>query len=116
MRNATACFHPLPAPTNDEVLAVLDELICRLRPTLVRLGLASAPESEHDASLDPLSQEAPLLAAVYAGSVQGRSGLGERRGRAPIALGKDPRAQWLDKPMHHHAQLEGFDLHAPSAS
>jgi hypothetical protein len=83
-------FHALPAPTNDEVLAVLEDLLCRLRPVLARFGLGGTPDAgEHE---DPLAQDLPLLAAVYAGSIQGKAALGERRGRSPTARGRDPRA------------------------
>ena len=53
-----------------------------------------------------------MPAAVYAGSVVGRCALGPRAARAPAAVGRDPRARWHDKPLRHHAHLDGFDLHA----
>jgi len=39
-------FSPLPAPMNDEVLAVLEDLICRLQPILARSGLVDPPGAD----------------------------------------------------------------------
>jgi hypothetical protein len=103
-------FHPLRAPTNDEVHAVLEDLMCRLQPVLARYGLRDT--SDDGGHEDPLAQDLPLLASVYAGSIQGQAALGERRGRRPLTLGTDTRAPWRDKALRHHARLEGFDLHA----
>jgi len=52
--DSTLSFHPLPAPTSDEVLAVLEDLICRLQPVLARSGLVDPPDADdHD---DPLAK------------------------------------------------------------
>jgi hypothetical protein len=106
--DGSLAFHPLPPPSSDEVLDVLHDFLSRLQPVLKRRGLLDA----EDEDVDPLTTETPLMAALYAGSVQGRAALGERRGRAPVALGREARAGWVDKPLHNHAEIEGFDLHA----
>jgi hypothetical protein len=93
--------------------------LCRLQPVLARFGLRETPDpSEHE---DPLAQDLPLLAAGYAGSVQGKAALGERRGRSPTALCRDPRAgtfPWHDKSLRNgftlgstiaHGDRDGFD-------
>jgi hypothetical protein len=56
--------------------------------------------------------QSEVLAALCAASVTGRAAFGPRSGRAPAAVGRDPRAVWHDKSLRHHAQLDGFDLHA----
>jgi hypothetical protein len=99
-------FHPLPPPTDAEVHAVLEDLVCRLRAVLQRHGLL-----EEDA-FDELGDEAPFLAGCYAGSVVQRNAIGPRAGRGPARLGASPEPAFIEKHLRHHAQLDGFDLHA----
>lgn len=101
-------FFPLAAPTSEQVRDVLEDLICRLQPILRRFGLHA--EDEHEG--DPLALQSEALAAMYTGSVLGHAALGPRANRAPAAVGRDPHARWHDRPLRHHAQLDGFDLHA----
>jgi hypothetical protein len=107
-RDGSITFFPLAAPSSEQVRQVLEDLICRLQPILRRFGL----QAEDDQEGDPLVGQSEVLAALYTASVTGRAAFGPRSGRAPAAVGRDPRAVWHDKSLRHHAQLDGFDLHA----
>ena len=87
--------------------AVVARRVTRL---LERRGLAGAPES--GGMPDTWSDEAPVLAAVAAASVEGRVALGPRAGARVRRCGDPPEdvAPVTLGPCHAH--VCGFDLHA----
>jgi hypothetical protein len=99
-------FHPLRAPGDAEVRNVLEEVTCLLGPVLARHGVDDA--SDNDAPND----DTPLLAACYAGSVQGRTALGPRAGQPPTRFGAGGATPWVERHRNQYAELDGFDLHA----
>jgi len=86
-------FHPLPAPTDEEVARVLATVATRVRRLLRRRGLEAG--EGRDLPPDPLAEESGALAAVASASVQGRVALGARAGRRVLRLGRDPDAPWI---------------------
>ena len=73
-------FHPLPPPTDEEVIRLLATIRARVRRLLQRRGL------EHDDDLtppDPLAEASLALAGISSASVQGRIALGRRVGAPP---------------------------------
>jgi hypothetical protein len=103
-------FRYLPPPTDAEVERTLRRIVRRLRSLLVRLGLT--PDTDADAA-DPLPQEEPLLAEIYAASVRSRTAIGERAGRGMIRIGEfvDPEeATYVTGP--RCASIDGVSLHA----
>ena len=103
-------FHPLPAPTDEEVARVLATVATRVRRLLRRRGLEA--EEGRDLPPDPLAEQSVALAAVASASVQGRVALGARAGRRVLRLGRDPDAPWITSRGPRQAHLDGFDLHA----
>ena len=103
-------FHPLPAPTDEEVARVLATVATRVRRLLRRRGLEAG--EGRDLPPDPLAEESGALAAVASASVQGRVALGARAGRRVLRLGRDPDAPWITSRGPRQAHLDGFDLHA----
>jgi hypothetical protein len=105
----TLAFHPLPPPTDSEVM----ELVCTIRQRVLRLlerrGLAP---SDDEASVDPLAEESPALAGITGASVLGRAATGARAGRRLRRVGNDPDAPWLPPSGPRRAHSDGFDLHA----
>jgi Putative transposase len=74
-------------------------------------GCWGAPEADVSRP-DPVVEESPVLAGLSSASVQGRVALGPRAGTRLMALGRDPKAQWVSSGGPRHAHLYGFDLHA----
>ncbi len=103
-------FHPAPAPSDDDVAAVLALIRDRVRRLLRRRGLE--PEDDPTGPGDRLAEDAPLLAGIVSASVQGRVALGARAGRRVRRLGPEPDAEAVMSPGPRQAQLDGFDLHA----
>ena len=62
--------------------------------------------------LNAQAASAPLLAARYAGSVQGRAAFGANAGRTPVRLGATANAPWQELRRNCHSLLDGYDLHA----
>jgi hypothetical protein len=103
-------FHPAPAPSDDDVAAVLALIRDRVGRLLRRRGLE--PEDDTTGPVDRLAEDAPLLAGIVSASVQGRVALGARAGRRVRRLGQEPDAEAVMSPGPRQAQLDGFDLHA----
>ena len=99
-------FHPLPAPSNDDVRAVLEEIACRLPRVPQKHGI------DQPDAIDRCAADTPLLAACYAGSVMQRAAFGPREGRRPPRIGANLEGEWTDRRRNCHAELDGFDLHA----
>jgi hypothetical protein len=103
-------FHPVRRLTREDVAEVVALVARRVTRVVERRGLAGRAE-DGEAS-DPWSDEAPVLAAVAAASVEGRAALGPRAGARVRKCG-DPPEEVMPvtlRPCHAHAG--GFDLHA----
>jgi hypothetical protein len=103
-------FHPVRRLTRGDVAAVLALVAQRVTRLVERRGLAASAE-DGEAS-DLWSDEAPVLAAVAAASVEGRVALGPRVGARVRRCGDPPDgvAPATLGPCHAHAA--GFDLRA----
>jgi hypothetical protein len=103
-------FAPAPAPTDREVARLVATIATRVERLLRRRGLA--PDEDARGPVDPMAEDAPLLAALSHASVAGQSLLGRRPGAAVLRVGRDPDAPWVTSSGPRHAHLAGFDLHA----
>jgi hypothetical protein len=74
-------FHALPPPEDADVARVATQVARRIQRLLERCGLAGGAEP------DRLTEEEPLLAALYAASVGGRIATGQRAGQRVRRLG-----------------------------
>ena len=102
--------HPVRRLTREDVAEVVADVARRVARLLERRGLAGDTESGE--APDVWSDEAPVLAAAAAASVEGRVALGPRAG-ARVRRGGDPPEDVTPTrvgPCHAHA--DGFDLHA----
>ena len=106
-------FHTARAPTETQIVALLETVRKRIGRLLVRRGLASPETGTSDGDVDA---DLPPLADLYAASVQQRLSTGERAGRRPLRLrsaasvpSRPPRTS------RNGARLDGFDLHASPA-
>jgi hypothetical protein len=104
-------FTRAPAPTQQEVDALVLDVHARVMRLLARRGLL-----EVDAD-DPLACDAPALSACYEGAVTQRVGLGPMRGRPVIKLGVSLSQHLATAPERVErgarlcARVDGFDLH-----
>jgi Transposase zinc-binding domain/Putative transposase len=103
-------FHSVRRLTREDVAEVVALVARRVTRLVARRGLACRAE-DGEAS-DRWSDEAPILAAVAAASVEGRVALGPRAGARVRRCGDPPEdvAPATLGPCHAHAA--GFDLHA----
>jgi hypothetical protein len=103
-------FYALPPPTDAEVGRVAGRVARRLARLLERRGLGPGADP---AEADSLPERQPLLAALYAASVQGRVATGPRAGRRVLRLGDRIEAE--DLPFSEGercASVAGVSLHA----
>ena len=63
-------FHPVPAPSDAEVVEALATVCHRVQRLLVRRGLE--PSDDTLGPADRLAEESPVLAGIVGASVQGR--------------------------------------------
>ena len=103
-------FVDLPPPDTQEVVRVLADTVARLASALERSGYGSRDEGDGE---DELSRENPVLAALYAAAVQGRTAMGAEAGQRTTRLGNaalafDPATVGSSR----CATLGGFSLHA----
>jgi hypothetical protein len=107
----TLRFHEAVPPSDEEMDRLLGTIERRIRRLLARRGVL---DDLGEGSADPWQEEAPVLAAVAAASVQGRRALGERAGAAVRRCGGSAELLALVPsglgPCH--ARRNGFDLHA----
>lgn len=101
-------FKKLPPPTDAEVT----RLVATVRTRVLRLLDRRGTSLDDDAFIDPLADEHPVLAAVYAGSVRQKRALGPKRGWGTARIGAEPDALPAERYSPRHAHLHGFDLHA----
>ena len=103
---AAPVFHPLPAPTDEEIAQILAEIHERVTRLLRRCG--RLPE---DASPpDPVAEQMPLLAGYAAASIQEMIATGPRAGQPVRRL--RTAAAVVDGATLRCARREGFSLHA----
>jgi hypothetical protein len=101
-------FHPAPPVTDLDVA----EVLATIEPGIVRLLDRRGRGDHDDTAVDPLAEQAPVLAGLAAASVQGRVALGRTRG-ARVSRLRDPgEEEDAPAPGHGHARSNGFDLHA----
>jgi hypothetical protein len=103
-------FHPVRRLTREDVAAVVALVARRVTRLVERRGLAGRAE-DGEAS-DPWSDDAPVLAAVAAASVEGRVALGPRAGARVRRCGGAPEDGTPATLGPGHAHAGGFDLHA----
>ena len=103
-------FHPTRRLTREDVAGVVALIARRVERLLERRGLASGAES--GGAPDLWSEEAPILAAVAAASVDGRVALGPRAGARVRRCGDPPEDVTPMTLGLCHAHVDGFDLHA----
>ena len=103
-------FHPVRRLTREDVAAVVVLIARRVEQLLERRGLAGSAES--GGAPDLWSEEAPVLAAVAAASVEGRVALGPRAGARVCRCGDPPEDVAPTTLGPSHARVGGFDLHA----
>jgi hypothetical protein len=103
-------FRPARRLTREDVGAVVALIARRVERLLERRGLAGGAESSGPPDL--WSEEAPVLAAVAAASVDGRVALGPRAGARVRRCGDPPEEVAPVTLGPCHAHVDGFDLHA----
>jgi hypothetical protein len=103
-------FHPVRRLTREDVAAVVALIARRVEQLLERRGLAGSAES--GGAPDLWSEEAPVLAAAAAASVEGRVALGPRAGARVRRCGDPPEDVAPVTLAPSHARVGGFDLHA----
>jgi hypothetical protein len=103
-------FHPLPPPEDAEVARVARQIARRIVRLLERRG--RHPEAD-PGDADPLPDEQPLLASLYAASVSGQVATGRRAGRRTLRVGDriDPEALPALEG-ERCARVDGVSLHA----
>ncbi len=103
-------FQPVARLTREDVADVVARVARRVTRLVERRGLAGRAEDGEGA--DPWSEEAPVLAAVAAASVDGRVALGPRAGARVRRCGDPPEDVAPTTLGSCHARAAGFDLHA----
>jgi hypothetical protein len=103
-------FRRLPPPTNAEVERTTRRIVRLLRRLLIQRGLT--PDADA-AAADPLPEDRPFLADLYAASVRSRIAMGERAGLGVLRIGDlvDPEeAAFVTGP--RCTMVDGVSLHA----
>lgn len=111
-RDGDLAFATLPAPSDDEVAALLKRVIAAIRRRLRRRGVL-----DRDGALVPASaaHDDDLLAELAAASVQSRIATGPARGRRVGRLGDHVDVDHVDYRGPRCAAIDGFSLHADVA-
>jgi hypothetical protein len=103
-------FQRLPPPTDAEVERITERIARRVIRLLERRGLG--PDAD-PGEADPLSRDQPLLAELYAASVQGRIATGPQSGNYVATLGFQAESgKKGTNPAPRCAHVSGFSLHA----
>jgi hypothetical protein len=103
-------FRRLAPPTDAEVEQTTRRVVRRLRNLLIRRGLT--PDADASTA-DPLPEEQPLLAELYAASVRSRIATGDRAGLGVLRIGQlvDPE-ETAFVTGRRCAMIDGVSLHA----
>ena len=99
-------FHPLPAPTDEEIAQILEQIHERVTRLLRRCGRLP----EDPSPTDPVAEQMPLLAGYAAASIQEMIATGPRAGQPGRRL--RTAAAVVDGAKLRCARREGFSLHA----
>ena len=109
--NGELVFERAPTPTQQEVESVALDLHARAMRLLEKRGLLEVGAD------DPLTEDAPALAACYEGAVTQRVGLGPMKGRPVMKLGMSlsrhlrSASERVERGGQLCARIDGFDLH-----
>ena len=103
---AAPVFHPLPAPTDEEIAKLLERVRAGVEKLLRRRGRLP----EEPSPTDPVAEQMPLLAGYAAASIQELLATGPRAGHLVRRLRSAAAVVDADKP--RCARLAGFSLHA----
>jgi len=96
-------FHPVPAPSDQEVAAIVAAVCRRITRKLARNGALEG---------DPVLEREPLLAALANASVAGRVATGARRGAKVLRVGSPREPLEATIVSKRCAFVEGYNLHA----
>ena len=97
-------FMPAPALSDSDVQQIVQTTALRVIRLCRKRGLLE------DGQVDPLSDEAPLLAAIAAASIRGAVATGERAGQRLRRVLRDPAQGVRTAPLCFASR--GFSLHA----
>jgi hypothetical protein len=103
---AAPVFHPLPAPTDEEIAQILEQIHDRVTRLLRRCGRLP----EDPSPTDPVAEHRPWLAGYAAASIQEVIAAGPRAGQPVRRL--RTAAAVVDGAKLRCARQEGFSLHA----
>ena len=103
---AAPVFHPLPAPTDEEIAKILE----RVREGVEKLLRRRGRLPEEPSPPDPVAEQMPLLAGYAAASIQELLATGPRAGH-PVRRLRSAAAV-VDATKPRCARLAGFSLHA----
>jgi len=103
---AAPVFHPLPAPTDEEIVKILE----RVREGVEKLLRRRRRRPEEPSPTDPVAEQMPLLAGYAAASIQELLAPGPRAGHPVRRLRSAAAVADADNP--RGARLAGFSLHA----
>jgi hypothetical protein len=109
--NGELAFARAPTPTQQEVESLVLDVHARVMRLLAKRGLLEVGAD------DPLTEDAPALAACYEGAVTQRVGLGPGKGRPVMKLGMSlsrhlrSASERVERAGHLCARIDGFDLH-----
>ena len=103
-------FHPTEAPSDVDVLRIVQILEARITRHLKRKAYLKDDKEIAGDGTDPLSTQSPLLAACVGASVQNKSALGDRAGIYVRKLGIHPLEARVTG--YRSAACKGFSLHA----
>ena len=109
-------FHPAPAPTQQDVEAIVERASKRILRFLQRRGVVSLVTAPGDGEVtvvtdDSMGEEDPLLARLLAAATSGAPPAGPAQKRKPIRVVVDPDAPPVAKG-NLCGQHAGFNIHA----
>jgi hypothetical protein len=101
--SGAAMFHPVPAPTDEDVAAVAEQVYQKVARMLDARG---------DDEIAARASAEPVLATLASASVAGVAATGPRRGARTLRLGSGTTASGANIAGRRCAIVEGFSLHA----
>ncbi len=103
-------FHPAAPPTDEEMAQLVSTIRERILKLLESKGISI--QNDDEADFDPLADDYPTLAGIYAASITHRVSMGKRAGMRVIRIGQYPYDEAVYSKGKGHAHTQGFDLHA----
>jgi hypothetical protein len=109
-------FHPAPAPTQEDVEAIVERASKRILRFLGRRGVITLVTAPGDGEVtvvtdETMGEEDPLLARLLAAATAGAPPAGPAQKRKPVRIVLDPHAHPVAKG-NLCGQHRGFNLHA----